>query len=93
MGAWMRRQWYSLSAPNAGALDYKWYSPSSTLNTGNLDYKWAQSLAVYALAPKWAKVYGAFKLGHLRLYNRIYGQDNWVRWLWHTKYRHLCQKG
>ena len=48
----MRRQQYSLRAPNAGVLYYKWYSLSGTPNTGNLDYKWHSLRLVHARVPK-----------------------------------------
>ena len=39
MDAWMRKAWYSLSAPNMGDLDYKRYSLRAP-NADNMDYKW-----------------------------------------------------
>ena len=47
-------KWYSLRAPNVGALNYKRYSLSGALNTGNLDYKQHSLRLVQAQAPKHA---------------------------------------
>ena len=80
----MRRRWHSLGIPTVGTLDYKQHSLSGTPNTGNLDYKWHSLGLVHTRAPKHrAAVYGASRLGCLRLHNKIYGQDDWLRW-WRT---------
>ena len=63
-------KWHSLSVPNTGNLDYKWYSLSGAPNMGNLDYK-QHSLGLVQ-SPRHlntASVYGASRLGRLRLHN------------------------
>ena len=58
----------------------RWHSLSGNPNMGNLDYKWHSLGLVHARAPKHGLVYGASRLGRLRLHNKIYGQDDWLRW-------------
>ena len=76
MDAQMRRRQYSLRATNVGTLDYKWHSLTGTPNMGNLDYKWYSLGLVHAGHLNTALVYGASRLGCLRLHNQIYRQDN-----------------
>ena len=54
-------------------LDYKQDSLSGIHHMGNLDYKWAQSGSIQEWALNSATVMA--RPGHLRLHNKIYGQD------------------
>ena len=62
--------------PSVGALDYKRYSLSGAPNTGNLDYKWHSLQLVHAKVPKHGFSLWRIQARNLRLYNKIYGQDN-----------------